>query len=94
METRWGRLSEQSRSKLLGQLRKMIDEMRKMPAANGKISNVDGGSLYDCRLPCSLELFGPFENTHEFHNFLPNSIEKSSPGHPDVDEMISMQRRE
>ncbi|KAF8851640.1 kinase-like protein [Acephala macrosclerotiorum] len=90
----WERLSEQSRTKLLGQLREMIDEMRKIPAANGKISNVDGGSLYDCRLPSSLDRFGPFENTQEFHTFLRNSIEKAPPEHPDVDEMISMHRRE
>jgi aminoglycoside phosphotransferase (APT) family kinase protein len=72
----------------------MINEMRRIPAADEKISNVDGGSLWDCRLPSSLERFGPFENTQEFHTFLRNSLEKTPPGHPDVDEMISLQRRE
>ncbi|KAG0644938.1 hypothetical protein D0Z07_9339 [Hyphodiscus hymeniophilus] len=77
----WERLPERSRERLLGQLREIIDEMRKMPAANGKISNVDGGSLYDCRLPSSLDRFGPFENTQEFHTFLRNSIEDAPPEH-------------
>lgn len=86
----WEQLSEQSRNKLLNQLREMIDEMRKVPTANSKISNVDGGSLYDCRLPSSLERFGHFENTQEFHTFLRNSMEKAPPKHPDVDEMISL----
>jgi hypothetical protein len=43
-------LSEESRNKLLGQLKGLIDEMRRIPAPDGRISNVDGGSLYDCRL--------------------------------------------
>lgn len=54
------RLSEESRNKLLGQLKGLIDEMRRIPAPDGRISNVDGGSLYDCRLPSSLDRFGPF----------------------------------
>jgi thiamine kinase-like enzyme len=90
----WERLSERSRNKLLGQLREIIDEIRKIPTANSKISNVNGGSLYNCRLPSSLDRFGPFENTQEFHTFLRNSIEKAPPEHPDVDEMISMYRRD
>jgi hypothetical protein len=54
----WQRLPEKSRDKLLGQLREMFDEMRRIPAPNGRISNVDRGSLYDCRLPSSRDRFG------------------------------------
>jgi hypothetical protein len=70
-------LSEESRNKLLGQLKGLIDEMRRIPAPDGRISNVDGGSLYDCRLPSSLDRFGPFGNTYEFHGFLRNYLEKA-----------------
>lgn len=89
----WERRSEQSKGKLLGQLKAIIDEMRKIPPSDGNFSNVDGGSLYDPRLP-ALDRFGPFENTQEFHTFLRNSIEKEPPGYPEVDEMISMHKRE
>ncbi|PQE26522.1 kinase subdomain-containing protein [Rutstroemia sp. NJR-2017a BBW] len=92
--TCWQRLLEESKTKLLEQLREMIDEMRRIPAVDGKISNVDGASFWDCRLPSSIERFGPFENTQDFHTFLCNSLEKAPPGHPDVDEMIELQRRE
>jgi hypothetical protein len=61
---------------------------------DGKISNVDGGSLWDCRLPSSLERFEPFEHTQPFHTFLRNSLEKAPPGHPDVDEMISLHKQD
>jgi aminoglycoside phosphotransferase len=90
----WERLTEKSKNRLLGQLREMIDEMRRIPAPNSRISNVDGGSLFDCRLRSSLDRFGPFENTQTFHGFLRNWIEKGPPEHLDVDEMISLHRRE
>lgn len=70
-------MSEESRNKLLGQLKGLIDEMRRIPAPDGRISNVDGGSLYDCRLSSSLDRFGPFGNTYEFHGFLRNCLEKA-----------------
>lgn len=90
----WELLSDESKDKLLGQLREMIHEMRMIPLPSDKISNVDGGSLYDCRLPSSLVRFGPFTNTQEFHTFLRGGLEKGPPEVPDIDDMISAQKLE
>lgn len=90
----WEQLTEESKSKLLDQLRGMINEMRRIPAPSSMISNIDGGSLYDCRVHASLERFGPFENTRNFHGFLRNWKEKGPPQYPDVDDMIGLQSRE
>jgi hypothetical protein len=36
--------------RLLDEVRKMVEEMRKIPTPTGKISSVDGGPLHDSRL--------------------------------------------
>jgi aminoglycoside phosphotransferase len=90
----WEQLTEKSQNRLLGQLRVMINEMRRIPALTSGISNVNGGSLYDCRLHSSLDRFGPFKNTQIFHGFLRDWIEKGPIDHPDVDDMISLHKRE
>lgn len=87
--TRWAQLSD----KILGQLRTMIDEMRRIPKPDARICNADGGSLWDCRLPTSLDRYGPFADTQELHSFLRNKLEKAPP-HPEVDEMIELQKRD
>jgi aminoglycoside phosphotransferase (APT) family kinase protein len=91
---RWAYLSEQSRDKVLGQLGTIIDEIRRIPKPDGRICNADGGSLWDCRLPTSLDRYGPFANTQEFYSFLCNKLEKAPPTHPEVDEMIDLQNRD
>ena len=90
----WDTLSEESRGKVLLQLKEMVDEMRAIPAPDERIANVDGGSLWDCRLPSNLDRLGPFEDTQAFHSFLRNGVDKAPPGHPEIDEMISLQKQQ
>ncbi|KAK5937719.1 hypothetical protein PMZ80_009848 [Knufia obscura] len=92
--TTWKTLSEESRTKVLRQLKKMVDEMRALHPTNSHIANVDGGSLCDCRLPTSLERFGPFEDTQAFHAFLRQGLEQAPPDCPEVDDMIALHKRE
>ncbi len=90
----WKNLSDPSREKILHRLRELVLEMRSIPAPGNEIASVDGGTLWDCRLPCGLDRFGPFANTDEFHRFLRNGIEEAPPGYPDIKEMIQLQKQE
>ena len=75
----WCGRSEESKACILAQLWQMVDEMRKIKSPYGSaVANVDGGSLYDMRLP-GLGLtypevtplrFGPFEDIPAFHRWL------------------------
>ncbi|KAL2430629.1 hypothetical protein ABEF95_012076 [Exophiala dermatitidis] len=92
----WPTLSASSRDKILLQLRHFVQEMRNLPAPKRehKISNVDGGSLWDCRLVSGVDRFGPFKDAQAFHLFLRNGLEKAPPELPEVDEMIKLQARD
>ncbi|KAL2421142.1 hypothetical protein ABEF95_000439 [Exophiala dermatitidis] len=93
----WPTLAASSRDKILLQLRHFVDEMRSLPAPKRehKISNVGGGSLWDCRLVSGVDRFGPFKDPQAFHLFLRNGLEKApSPEVPEVDEMIKLQARD
>jgi len=94
LATTWKTLSDSSREKLLLSLREYILEMRSIPAPSNMIAGVDGGTLWDCRLPWGLQRFGPFANNDEFHHFLRSGIDKAPPGHPDIEEMIELHKQE
>lgn len=56
----WQDRTEESKSRILGQLRRMVTELRSVRPPEGTVvSSVDGGPFYDCRLP-SKHLWGPF----------------------------------
>lgn len=83
---KWKLRSEDSKAKILQQLRHMVDEMRSIPHPQGiGIANVNGGSLYDGRRPENLPRlrFGPFKNTTDFHHYLRRGIDLNPGG--DVD---------
>lgn len=68
----WHDRTEESKAKILGQLRQMVTELRSVPPPDGAIvSSVDGGPFYDCRLP-SKHIWGPFKTTRDFHEALAN----------------------
>ncbi|KAK4139930.1 kinase-like domain-containing protein [Dichotomopilus funicola] len=68
----WRSRSEESKSRIYTQLRRMITEIRSIPAPEGtSVGSVDGGPFCDCRLPSSL-LWGPFCTTRDFHQALAN----------------------
>lgn len=75
----WYERSEESKAAILAQLQAMVDEMRSIKSPYGSaVANVDGGSLYDMRLPgCGLSYpkrtsirFGPFKDIPAFHRWL------------------------
>lgn len=74
----WLSRSEESRTRLLAQLKGYVDEMRALQPPGPGIANANGGSLYDSRLPglcldtpvCTAIRFGPFEDIPAFHRWL------------------------
>jgi len=90
----WESLSDSSRAKILARLREYVLEMRSIPAPGHEIASVDGGTLWDCRLPCGIERFGPFANTRDFHRFLRDGLDEAPPGHPEIEEMIRLHKQE
>lgn len=71
----WVKRSDKSKSKL-EQLKKMIQEMRELRPPEGMgIANVDGGSLFDCRVPGTSLCLGPFRCIKEFHRHLREGME-------------------
>ncbi|KAJ6185178.1 serine/threonine protein kinase [Penicillium mononematosum] len=74
--TRWVYRSEKSKTKLLTQLKKMIGEMRELEPAEGMgVGSVDGGTLFDCRLPGASLRFGPFSSVQDFHRHLRDGMD-------------------
>lgn len=90
----WGNRSAESKAKMLGQLKKMVDEMRSIPSPRGQgVSNVDGGPIWDCRLPGRSMCHGPFESVHDFHRFLRGGFDADPNQYPEVGELIALQDR-
>ncbi|KAI1160820.1 kinase-like domain-containing protein [Nemania serpens] len=66
----WVHRNEQSKQKILGQLREMIAELRAVPPPAGTgVSSVGNGPFFDCRLPSEL-YWGPFATARNFHEAL------------------------
>ncbi|KAF2750087.1 kinase-like protein [Sporormia fimetaria CBS 119925] len=87
----WKSRSEASKAKVLGQLKRMIEELRRIPPPDGVgVESVEGGPLYDPRHPRS-NWFGPFKNVLEFHRHLRSDFEAPCENYPDIEEMISLQ---
>ncbi|KAF3802640.1 hypothetical protein GCG54_00006750 [Colletotrichum gloeosporioides] len=64
----WVQRSEASKKQILDQLKDIACQLRAIPPPPGgaEVSNVDGGSIWDCRLP-SKEFWGPFATAKDFH---------------------------
>ncbi|KAK5717983.1 hypothetical protein LTR15_008826 [Elasticomyces elasticus] len=66
----WDRRTEKSKERLLVQLKEMVAQLRDLKAQYGTgVCNVDGGPIYDCRLPHDDD-WGPFSSVAEFHQAL------------------------
>ncbi|KAI0426083.1 kinase-like domain-containing protein [Xylaria sp. FL1042] len=66
----WKSRSQPSKTRILDQLRRMIVELRSVPAPeDASVGNVDGGPFCDCRLPSKL-FWGPYATTRDFHEAL------------------------
>ncbi len=91
----WDYRTEESKARILSQLKEMMNEMRSIPPPKDvKIFNTDGGSLYDLRLLGTSNRFGPFKIVQGFHRHLRNG-EEAHPSHPPgVTQLISEHERE
>ncbi|KAL3594120.1 hypothetical protein FPOAC2_08425 [Fusarium poae] len=70
----WTSRSDESKPRILEQLRGMVVELRSVKPPEGtKVSSVEGGPFYDCRLPSRL-YWGPYASVHEFHGALIDNI--------------------
>jgi aminoglycoside phosphotransferase len=97
----WLDRTEESKARILGQLKKMIQEIRSLKTPHGSaVANVDGGSLFDERLPDlavispvpTSERFGPFEDIRAFHRWLRRPHEKFDERFPpEVNDLITKQ---
>ncbi|KAI6988861.1 hypothetical protein KC360_g7126 [Hortaea werneckii] len=66
----WSSLSQASRERIFQQLRPMIEELRTLQPPKGMgVANVDGGPIFDPRLPTQSE-WGPFGGIDDFHKAL------------------------
>lgn len=85
--------SEESKAKVLSQLKQMIQEMRSLIPPDGcGIANINGESLYDCRLPGPSLNFGPFSNVQDFHTHLRQGIYLDPNLDPELQELIVQQQ--
>ena len=89
--TTWMKRSTESRAKILAQLRQLVREMRSLlPPHNQAIANIDGGTLFDCRLPSSSCRFGPFRDVSGFHRYLRGGIKFDPCLDPEIRHLISL----
>ena len=66
----WVQRSEDSKARILAQLRCFVEQLRSIPPPDGVgVANVDGGPVYDQRLP-KRSFWGPFPTIHHFHRAL------------------------
>lgn len=96
----WMDRSEDSRARLLAQLKSMVDEMRNVkPLHSPSIASVDGRSLYDMRLPslgviypiATPKRFGPFEDIPAFHRWLRRPVKQIEDGNSvEVNDLIRL----
>lgn len=90
----WIKRSKESKKKLLSQLGKMIREMRDLPPPKGVgVASIDGGSLFDCRVPGRSLLFGPFDTIQDFHRHIRMGMDFDSSLDPEVQELMKLQNK-
>ena len=90
----WFSRTKESKEHLLRQLRRLVAEMREIPALQDpKIASVIGGTLYDQRLPKppgNAVRFRPFDDVATFHRFLRRGVEANSNHLPEGNELINL----
>lgn len=88
----WVKRSEESKTKLLSRLRKLVTEMRELQPPDGMgVASVDGGSLFDCRVAGPSLRFGPFNTIQLFHRHLRMGMEFDSRLDPQIQDLIKQQ---
>lgn len=85
----WRFRSAESQKRILLQLKQMVDEMRSLPAPGPGVANVDGGPLFEERIPGTSLRHGPFRNIQEFHKHLREGVESGPHFPPEARELIA-----
>ena len=89
----WVRRSEESKARLLSQLREIIRKMREVHPPEGMgVSSVDGGDLFDCRIAGPSLRFGPFDTIQDFHRHLRMGMDFESTPDPEIQDLIKQQQ--
>ncbi|KFZ00758.1 hypothetical protein V500_00949 [Pseudogymnoascus sp. VKM F-4518 (FW-2643)] len=88
----WPSRTDESKAKILSQLKEMVADMRRIAPPNSAVSNIDGGILYDCRIHGPMQ-FGPFKNIQDFHKYLRGGLETYVDNPVDISELIEWQGR-
>lgn len=69
----------------------MVRDMRAIPPLQPQgIANVDGGQLFDCRVPGPSPRFGPFDHIADFHTYLRHGIQYDPGNEPEVNKLIDL----
>jgi aminoglycoside phosphotransferase (APT) family kinase protein len=88
----WYFRTEESKLRILSQLKSMVEQLRKLPAPDGVgVANVDGGPIFDGRLPKKSH-WGPFRSISDFHSALVDGLDlnAASPDNfPELQELAS-----
>lgn len=90
----WAARSEESKARILEQLRGMVAELRAVRPPDGtKVGSIDGGPFYDCRLPSRL-YWGPYATVREFHEALVDGMpwDADCAKFPDLAELFAFYR--
>ncbi|KAM3426680.1 hypothetical protein MY4824_009863 [Beauveria thailandica] len=92
----WYQRTPESRSRILEGLRGMIQQLRQIPAPAGcGVSNVDGGAIYDGRLPGN-GFWGPFRTIDDFHRELRGGVDEpefEGTAIPELEPLIAFQNQ-
>ncbi|KAF1835332.1 kinase-like protein [Decorospora gaudefroyi] len=88
----WLKRLEPVRARMLEQLKRMIEDMRRiLPPEGVGVANVDGGPLFDCRVPGPSNSFGPFNTIHDFHQYLRGGLDGGPQHEPEFNKFVSQQ---
>lgn len=91
----WESRTADSKAEILRQLKEMVQSIRSLTPSSLAVANVDGGPLWDCRLPGKTLHLGPFENIDAFHQHLRGGLDAPSDKLPaQVNELVQLHSRE
>ena len=85
----WVSRNNESKAKIHAQLKEFVREMRQIPPPRSGVANVDGGSLFDPRLPVPTWRFGPFTSIQAFHEFLHDGLKPGPKLPPGCNDLIA-----
>jgi aminoglycoside phosphotransferase len=88
----WSKRSDQSKAKILAQLKELIEEMRALKPPTVGVSGINGSKLYDMRISGGVHGFGPFASVRDFHLFLSHSTKYSADNPTEVNTLLEMYR--